>query len=139
MHSTLVAKHQTCSQSCNLPQLNLSPCDRQHLENGEIFGCTFAACIYFIIYLCIYLLFTYLSINSLIPGTAADGTDYTGAGTFPVSFDLNSPTTTIDITITDDDLIEGDKTLTLTLSNPNTGSVDAAKSVLTVTITEDGK
>jgi len=55
-------------------------------------------------------------------GTAIEGTDYQ---TGPTSFSIpdGSSTTTITLTTIDDSIIEGDETITATISNPSVGAV----------------
>jgi hypothetical protein len=64
-------------------------------------------------------------------GTATVGADYV-AGSGTASFADGETTTTITVTINGDTAIEGDETLTVTLSNPSTGTISDATGAGTI-------
>jgi hypothetical protein len=74
------------------------------------------------------------------PGTATAGADYTTtSGT--ANFAAGATTATFSVPILDDQLIEGNETFNVTLTNPSPGSTLGAQSSAVVTITdfEEGK
>ena len=78
-----------------------------------------------------------ITVSYSISGTAKNGTDYAQvSGTATIGAGTGS--TTVDVTVTDDSLAECDETVTLTLTGTSCGSIDAASSTDTVTISDDG-
>ncbi|WP_317040692.1 beta strand repeat-containing protein, partial [Roseivirga misakiensis] len=69
-------------------------------------------------------------------GTATAGSDYTSA-TGTVSFSVGETSKTIDVTISGDELVEVDETITMTLSNPTGTSVVIGDATGTGTITNE--
>ncbi|WP_420478743.1 Calx-beta domain-containing protein [Brevundimonas sp. FT23028] len=65
-------------------------------------------------------------------GTATAGVDYV-AGSGTVSFADGEATTTITVTVNSDTLVEGDETLTVTLTNPSTGTISDGSGEGTIT------
>ncbi|WP_271766333.1 Calx-beta domain-containing protein [Aquimarina algiphila] len=70
-------------------------------------------------------------------GSATAGSDYTAISTTTLSFLAGESSKTVDITITGDQTVEIDETLTLTLSNPTGTNVIIGDSTGTGTITND--
>ncbi len=70
-------------------------------------------------------------------GSATAGSDYTAISTTTLSFLAGESSKTVDITITSDQIVEIDETLTLTLSNPTGTNVIIGDSTGTGTITND--
>jgi surface protein len=68
-----------------------------------------------------------------LTGTATNGTDYTDVVSFAIADGASS--TTITVTVTDDDEVEDTETVIATISNPSTGSIGTAEA--TANITDD--
>jgi hypothetical protein len=77
-----------------------------------------------------------VTVTVAVSGTATPGDDF-GAVPTTVTFADGEDTATIAIPVVDDDLVEGDETVVLTLSDPTGGAVLGAISVATLTITDD--
>ena len=77
-----------------------------------------------------------LTLNYKMTGTAVRNADYTSPGT--VSVAANSTSVNIPVTITDDNLQEGDETVILTLASGTGYSVGSAN-VYTLTVTDNDK
>ncbi|MBD2141966.1 endo-1,3-1,4-beta-glycanase ExsH [Anabaena sp. FACHB-1250] len=75
-----------------------------------------------------------LTVYFSLTGTGINGTDYTSPAT--ATFGVNSNTTTVNVTPTDDNIFEGNEDVILTL-NPGTGYSLGTDQSATVTITDD--
>ena len=80
------------------------------------------------------------SMNITVPyslgGTATQGSDYSGPVSSPVTIPAGSTTLDLTLSVTDDNEIELDETVTLTLSTPTFASL-GSNTIFTATITND--
>jgi C1A family cysteine protease len=76
-----------------------------------------------------------LTVNFTVGGTATSGSDYTALGT-TVSFAAGATTATKTVSVQDDNLVEGDETVVVTLA-AGTGYTVGSPSTATVTIKDD--
>ncbi len=75
-------------------------------------------------------------VDITVSGTATEGTDYTTIGTQFI-FPANQSTYTLPVTILTDNLVEGDETITVTMTLTNNVDVTILTPAATVTITDD--
>ncbi|MFB2968826.1 DUF4347 domain-containing protein, partial [Aerosakkonema sp. BLCC-F183] len=72
----------------------------------------------------------------LANGTATGGTDFTNS-TIPISFAANETSQTVVVPITEDNLVEGNENLTLTLANPSANTAIGTQNTATLEIIDN--
>ncbi|HAA19017.1 MAG TPA: hypothetical protein DCP28_09705, partial [Cytophagales bacterium] len=70
-------------------------------------------------------------------GTASSASDYTAIGTTTLSFSVGETSKTVDVTVSGDETVEADETITLTLTNPTGTDVVIGDPTGSGTITND--
>ncbi|MEB2785090.1 MBG domain-containing protein [Algoriphagus persicinus] len=78
-----------------------------------------------------------VTVNITVGGTATEGTDYASVGT-SVTFPANQNTVTIPIDVTADNIVEGDESVSITMTSTNNAAVSlSATSNASITITDN--
>ncbi|MDD2865479.1 MAG: Calx-beta domain-containing protein, partial [Methylococcales bacterium] len=77
---------------------------------------------------------TAITVPYTISGTATTGSDYTGASSGTLTFNVGDTVKTIDLPIVADGIVEAGESLTITLGNPSAGSIAAGQSTVSTTI-----
>ncbi|MEK7465232.1 MAG: Calx-beta domain-containing protein [Patescibacteria group bacterium] len=78
-----------------------------------------------------------VTVSYATSGTAVPTTDYTLTTASPVSISAGATTSSINLTIVDDSLYSGDRTLALTLSSPSSNAQLGASTTFSYTIQDD--
>ncbi|MDD5216368.1 MAG: Calx-beta domain-containing protein, partial [Methylococcales bacterium] len=75
-----------------------------------------------------------ITVPYTISGTATTGSDYTGASSGTLTFNVGDTVKTIDLPIVADGIVEAGESLTITLGNPSAGSIASGQSTVSTTI-----